>query len=136
MKPPRARSYNGTVETLRRTIEDKFYRIESFSNQRGFHRRAMTWWIWYNLQRTNMDKENQSRGRIIETLRPDIKPSLFVLPPCYARRARTRRRFRRSPCLHRVPRPPMGTRRPAGNPLYLWQIEACAAGGGTGEGKS
>ena len=78
--PPRAWSYNSDVETVHRTIEDEFYDIETFSSQRDFHRRATTYHAWYNLQRANMNKDNQSPGQIVRTLRPDLKPSLFALP--------------------------------------------------------
>ena len=79
--PIKAWSYNSDVETVHRTIEDEFFDLENFSNQRDFLQRDASYLAWYNLLRPNMNKDNLAPWQIIQQLRPQTSPNLPRLPP-------------------------------------------------------
>jgi transposase-like protein len=79
--PVRAWSYNSDVETVHRTIEDEFYDLENFEGIKDFHQRVASYQAWYNLVRTNMNKEHKSPWQIIKELRKDMSLELARLPP-------------------------------------------------------
>lgn len=79
--PVRAWSYNSDVETVHRTIEQEFYDLESFQSVKDFHQRAASYQAWYNLVRSNMNKDNKSPWQIIRQARPATELPLARLPP-------------------------------------------------------
>jgi transposase len=79
--PVKAWSYNSDVETVHRTIEDEFFDLETFRDDKDFLRRIATYLAWYNIMRPNMNKDNLSPWQIIQRLRPSCSPNLPRLPP-------------------------------------------------------
>jgi len=79
--PVRAWSYNSDVETVHRTIEDEFYDIENFAGIRDFHQRVASYQAYYNLVRTNMNKDFKSPWQIIKKVRRKMTLELVRLPP-------------------------------------------------------
>jgi transposase len=79
--PVRAWSYNSDVETVHRTIEDEFYDLETFESLKDFHQRVASYQAWYNLVRTNMNKNDKSPWQIIKQVRPATELPLARLPP-------------------------------------------------------
>jgi transposase len=79
--PVRAWSYNSDVETVHSTIETEFFDLENFSSKPDFHQRATSYQGWYNIQRPNMNKDNQSPWQIITQLNPETNPQLPLLEP-------------------------------------------------------
>jgi transposase len=79
--PVKAWSYNSDVETVHRTIEDEFFDLETFRDDKDFLRRIATYLAWYNVLRPNMNKDNLSPWQIIQQLQPHCSPNLPRLPP-------------------------------------------------------
>jgi transposase len=79
--PPRAWSYNSDVETVHRTIEDEFYDLENFEGIKDFHQRVASYQAYYNLVRSNMNKDDMSPWQIIKKVKPKMNISLARLPP-------------------------------------------------------
>jgi len=79
--PNRAWSYNSDVETVHRTIEEEFFNLETFSSIRDFHQRAASYQAWYNLVRTNMNKQHKTPWQIVRQTDPKIPMQLVRLPP-------------------------------------------------------
>ena len=79
--PVRAWSYNSDVETVHRTIEDEFYDLENFESIEDFHQRAASYQAYYNLVRSNMNKDYMSPWQIIKREKPEMSIELARLPP-------------------------------------------------------
>ena len=79
--PPRAWSYNSDVETVHSTIEDEFYDLENFKNIKDFHQRVSSYQAYYNLVRSNMNKDYMSPWQIIKKQKPETVINLARLPP-------------------------------------------------------
>ncbi len=52
--PVRVPRFNGAVENFHDRIEDEFYDIEGFSDEKEFLGKAYTYSLWFNLERPNM----------------------------------------------------------------------------------
>ena len=79
--PVKAWSYNSDVETVHRTIEEEFFNLENFTSVRDFHQRVASYQAWYNLVRTNMNKEYKTPWQIVRQTNPKIPLQLVRLPP-------------------------------------------------------
>ena len=79
--PPRAPTWNSDVEAFHRTIQDEFYRAVRFHGLRDFLAKANAYVAYYNLERRNRHRENQSPFQIASPLRPGLSRHLFTPPP-------------------------------------------------------
>jgi transposase len=79
--PNRAWSYNSDVETVHRTIEEEFFNLENFASIRDFHQRVASYQAWYNLVRTNMNKEYKTPWQIVREYNPNVSMQLVRLQP-------------------------------------------------------
>jgi len=79
--PVKAWSYNSDVETVHRTIEEEFFNLETFTSLRDFHQRVASYQAWYNLVRTNMNKQHKTPWQIVRESDPKLSMPLVRLPP-------------------------------------------------------
>jgi transposase len=66
--PPRCPTWNAEVESFHRTCEDEFYDIETFAHSQAFFDKAATYQLFYNSERTNRNKDNQTPLQLIQRL--------------------------------------------------------------------
>lgn len=78
--PPKAHTWQADVETAHRLIEDEFYRVESFSSNFEFNRKATQYALYFNIARPNSHKQNKSPWHIIHERDPTIHPKIATLP--------------------------------------------------------
>jgi len=58
--PPGAHTWQADVETAHRLIEDEFYEVEKFTSKTDFLKKLTTYTLWFNVDRKNSYKENQT----------------------------------------------------------------------------
>ena len=61
-------TWNAEVESFHRTCEDEFYDIETFAHPQAFFDKAATYQLFYNSERTNRNKDNQTPLQLIQRL--------------------------------------------------------------------
>jgi len=70
--PPSSPTWNSDVETFHRLCEDEFYDIENFADRRRFFDKAATYQLFFNSERQNRWKDNNTPLDLIQQLAPDI----------------------------------------------------------------
>lgn len=81
--PPAAHTWQADVETVHFTIEEEFYRAESFTSRSDFLNKASAYLLWYNVARKNSSKKFKTPWQIISDRNKNINPSVVALPPVF-----------------------------------------------------
>lgn len=79
--PPRCSWLQGDVETFNRIVENEFFEIESFGDQREFLGKAYCYQLCFNYLRKNRYRDNKSPLEILRERFPDADEDVLNLPP-------------------------------------------------------
>lgn len=79
--PPGAHRFQSDVETVHNLIEVEFYEIESFADRTDFMNKALTYQMFFNLQRPNTYKENKTPWQLAQEKLPDLSKEALMLSP-------------------------------------------------------
>lgn len=79
--PLGAHRFQADVETFHNLEETDFFDVESFNGMNVFLDKTNTYILWFNLERPNTYKENQTPLQIAKTKVPHISKSVVMLPP-------------------------------------------------------
>ena len=71
---------NAEVETIHNTIEFEFLEVERFCDRDDFFRKANGYQLWYNCDRKNCYRQNQSPREILAEVAPEIDAGILLLP--------------------------------------------------------
>lgn len=85
--PPHGSTCNSDVETVHGILEPEFFELESFSAHfSAFLNQAFTYQLYFNLVRTNSNKNHQTPAQLSQVRLPrSIPKSSTGLPFCYPR---------------------------------------------------
>jgi transposase-like protein len=86
--PPHRSTHNSDVETVHGHMEPEFYDLEPFSHVPDLLRKAYAYQLWFNLIRTNSNKNYQTPEQLCRARAPTIDPKVFYLPPVLLSSAR------------------------------------------------
>ena len=78
---PGAHRMQADVETIHGLMETEFYEIETFCDRAEFMSKALTYQLFFNLERPNTYKENKSPWQLIQEKKPDLDKRLLMIPP-------------------------------------------------------
>jgi len=81
--PPGAKTYQSDVETVHRLIEDEFFQIEAFYSRQDFLTKVSSYQLFFNVARKNSYKRDLSPLEIIKEKKPEINPTVVLLPPVF-----------------------------------------------------
>jgi transposase-like protein len=73
-------TYNAEVETIHNTIEFEFFELDRFRDRRDFFRKASGYQLWYNWERRNCNREDQSPREILAKVAPHVDLGILTLP--------------------------------------------------------
>ena len=73
-------TYNAEVETIHNTIEFEFFEVERFLDRADFFAKASGYQLWYNCERRNCNRHNQSPLEILRRVAPGIDQRILLLP--------------------------------------------------------
>lgn len=81
--PAGAHRYQADVETLHNLIEVEFFELEQFTSRRDFLEKAFSYQLFFNLERPNTYKENQTPWQIAKKKKPDLPVRALMIPPVF-----------------------------------------------------
>ncbi len=73
-------TYNAEVETIHNTIEFEFLEVERFCDRDDFFRKANGYQLWYNCDRKNCNRRDQSPREILVEIASEIDTGILMLP--------------------------------------------------------
>jgi len=73
-------TYNAEVETIHNTIEFEFFEVERFLDRADFFAKASGYQLWYNCERRNCNRHDQSPLDILRRVAPGIDQHILLLP--------------------------------------------------------
>jgi transposase-like protein len=73
-------TYNAEVETIHNTIEFEFFEVERFRDRADFFAKASGYQLWYNCERRNCNRHDQSPLEILKKVAPKVDPRVLLLP--------------------------------------------------------
>jgi len=73
-------TYNAEVETIHNTIEFEFFEVERFLDRADFFAKASGYQLWYNCERRNCNRHDQSPLDILRRAAPGIDQHILLLP--------------------------------------------------------
>ena len=81
--PPGAHTWQSDVETAHNLIEFEHYEVQPFTSRTDFIEQTQAYNAWFNIQRNNSYKENQTPWQIARERDEQLDPLLPLLPPFY-----------------------------------------------------
>jgi len=73
-------TYNAEVETIHNTIEFEFFEVERFLDRADFFAKASGYQLWYNCERRNCNRHDQSPLEILRRVAPAVDQRVLLLP--------------------------------------------------------
>jgi len=73
-------TYNAEVETIHNTIEFEFFEVERFLDRADFFAKASGYQLWYNCERRNCNRHDQSPLEILRRVAPGVDQHILLLP--------------------------------------------------------
>jgi transposase-like protein len=73
-------TYNAEVESIHNTIEFEFFEVERFRDRADFFAKASGYQIWYNCERRNCNRHDQSPLQILRRVAPKVDSRVLLLP--------------------------------------------------------
>ena len=78
---PGAHRMQADVETVHGLMETEFYEIEAFADRADFMSKALTYQLFFNLERPNTYKEHKTPWQLAQEKKPDLDKRLLMIPP-------------------------------------------------------
>jgi len=75
---PGAHRMQADVETVHGLMEREFYEIETFSDREDFMSKALTYQLFFNLERPNTYKEHKTPWQLAQEKKPDLDKRLLM----------------------------------------------------------
>jgi transposase len=81
--PPGAHRWQADVETVHNLDEKDFYELEQFVDRKDFLEKAYSYQLFFNLERPNTGKENQTPWQIAREKEPGLSIQAAMIPPVF-----------------------------------------------------